>query len=75
MIGCAEAVQLLWKYLDETAEVGDRGLVEEHLSRCRTCCGELEFAKELRRMLARPAGEPLPPDLLQRLNATIEGLG
>jgi mycothiol system anti-sigma-R factor len=75
MIGCAEAVRRLWEYLDGTVEVDQRVLVEEHLARCRTCCGELEFAEELRRFLAAAADEPVPPDVLRRLHHTIEELG
>jgi mycothiol system anti-sigma-R factor len=75
MIGCTEAFNRLWEYLDDTVAVDDRVLVEEHLARCRTCCGELEFAKELRGMLARRPADHLPADVLQRLNRTIEELG
>src|SRR5436190_1286145 len=65
MITCAEAVRQLWEYLDGVVEVTDREAIEEHLSFCRRCCGELDFAEELRRFLARPdepdlsAGETL----------------
>jgi len=75
MIGCTEAIRQLWEYLDDTVDADDRVLVEEHLARCRTCCGELEFAKELRRMLSRRSSDDLPADVLQRLSHTIEELG
>jgi mycothiol system anti-sigma-R factor len=75
MIGCNEAIKRLWEYLDHTVDLDERVLVEEHLARCRTCCGELEFAKELRRMLTQRSPDDLPGDVLQRLNRTIEELG
>lgn len=75
MISCAEAVSRLWEYLDDTVGADGRVLVEEHLARCRTCCGELEFAKELRRSLAASAEERFPPEVLRRLHDTIEELG
>ena len=75
MIGCEESIRLLWQYLDETAEGSDRALVEEHLARCRACCGELEFIQELNGFLSRSADEDLPADVLRRLTETIEGLG
>ena len=75
MIGCAEAIRQLWEYLDATVGAADRDLVEEHLARCRRCCGELEFAVELRRMLANSGREDLPDDVLHRLNQTLEDLG
>jgi anti-sigma factor (TIGR02949 family) len=75
MIGCAEAVRQLWEYLDGTVEAADRALVEEHLARCRRCCGELEFAEELRGFLADSARVDLPDDVLRRLHQTLEELG
>lgn len=75
MIGCKEAVERLWEYLDGTVDLDERVLVEEHLTRCRTCCGELAFAEELRRMLAQPSTDDLPGDVLLRLNRIIEEMG
>lgn len=74
MIGCAEAVRELWDYLDGLVDDAERAAVEEHLSVCRRCCGELEFAEELRGFLARNADEELPPDVHARLTATLHGL-
>jgi anti-sigma factor (TIGR02949 family) len=55
---CAEAVRQLWDYLDHAVSREDHEKVEQHLSFCRTCCGELEFAKQLRGFLAaQGAGE------------------
>ena len=75
MIACHEAVKRLWEYLDDTVDPDEQVLVEEHLARCRTCCGELEFAKELRSLLANRSPDDLPRDILNRLNRTIEELG
>jgi predicted anti-sigma-YlaC factor YlaD len=75
MIGCTEAIKGLWEYLDATIDLDEKIRVEEHLERCRTCCGELEFAKELRRMLAERSPDDLPTDVILRLNRTIEELG
>jgi anti-sigma factor RsiW len=74
MISCAEAVRRLWEYIDDTVDETDRVLVEEHLQRCRRCCGELEFAHELRGFLVDAAHEDLPEDVLRRLNQTVEEL-
>jgi predicted anti-sigma-YlaC factor YlaD len=65
----------LWEYLDANLEAADRVLVDEHLARCRRCCGELEFAVELRQMLANSRPADLPEDVLRRLNETLEDLG
>lgn len=74
MITCHDAVKQLWEYLDHTVDELDRARVEEHLSRCRRCCAEMEFAEELRRVLAEGSAVELPPDVRTRLDRTIEGL-
>ena len=75
MITCAEAVERLWSYLDGALTADDRAALEEHLGFCRICCGEVEFAKELRGFLARSAEEELPEDVRARLIATLDELG
>jgi len=74
VISCAEAVRELWNYLDGLVDESERAAVEAHLSVCRRCCGELEFAEELRGFLARHADAELPPDVRARLSATLDGL-
>ena len=74
MITCSEAVKQLWDYLDGVVEESQRELVEEHLSFCRRCCGELEFAEELRGFLASHADDDLPSEVRVRLTATLDGL-
>jgi mycothiol system anti-sigma-R factor len=74
VITCAEAVRQLWDYLDGNVEESQRELVEEHLAFCRRCCGELEFAEELRGFLASHAENDLPPDVHARLTATLDEL-
>ena len=75
MISCSEATRQLWEYLDGMVDRAARDAIEEHLARCRACCGELEFARELRRFLASSAGNDVPDDVLRRLNQTLEELG
>lgn len=75
MITCAEAVKQLWDYLDGALADEGRMAIEEHLSFCRRCCGEVEFAEELRSFLAREAAEEIPEDVRMRLIATLDGLG
>jgi len=75
MISCSDAVRQLWEYLDGTVGEVDREALEEHLSRCRRCCAELEFAEEMRRFLAGSARDEIPDDVLARFDATLEELG
>ena len=74
MITCAEAVHQLWAYLDGVVDEPSREAIDEHLSFCRRCCGEVEFAEELRSFLAVQAAEELPDDVRARLTATLEKL-
>jgi mycothiol system anti-sigma-R factor len=74
MITCAEAVRQLWEYLDGELPEQDRVAIEEHLGFCRRCCGEVEFAHELRGFLARGAAEEIPAEVRARLIATLDEL-
>jgi mycothiol system anti-sigma-R factor len=73
-IPCSEAVRQLWDYLDHAIAPEDQAKVEHHLSFCRRCCGELEFAKEIRRFLASGSSEEIPVDVKERLERFVEGL-
>jgi mycothiol system anti-sigma-R factor len=71
LIPCSEAVMKLWDYLDNAVSPEDQERVEKHLSFCRTCCGELEFAKELRAFLGSGSAEELPVDVRARLERFV----
>ena len=71
MISCAEAVRQLWEYLDGVAGQAQSAAIEEHLRLCRRCCGEAEFAAELRGFLAAHADDDMPPQVHARLLATL----
>lgn len=73
-IPCADAVRQLWDYLDRELSPEHSAALEEHLSFCRRCCGELEFAIELRTFLHSHAEDDLPPQVRQRLERFLEGL-
>lgn len=74
MISCSDAVRQLWDYLEDEVVERDRAAVEEHLAFCRRCCGEVEFAQELRGLLAAAADIELPPTVEARLAATLDEL-
>ena len=74
MISCAEAVRQLWDYLENDLEQEERAKVADHLSFCRTCCGEVEFAEELAGVLRTAHNEEAPGDVTQKLNEFIDTL-
>jgi anti-sigma factor (TIGR02949 family) len=74
MIPCSEAVRQLWDYLDHAVSPEDHEKVEQHLSFCRRCCGELEFANQLRGFLASQSAEELPPHVKARLERFVADL-
>lgn len=76
MISCKEAVSRLYAYLDRNLGGFSEAQVEEHLKVCRHCCGELEFAKQVREALRRPgSATALAPDVRTRIEAYLEELG
>lgn len=74
MISCADAVRQLWDYLDRSLSPAELEAVEGHLAFCRRCCGEVEFAKELREFLVSQAAGEVPVDVRQRLERFIAEL-
>ncbi len=74
MITCAEAVRQLWDYLENDLEQQERAKVEDHLSFCRTCCGEIEFAEDLAGAIRSARGERVPDSVAETLNQFITNL-
>lgn len=74
MISCTDAVRQLWDYLDGAVEGPQKAAIEEHLSVCRRCCGEVEFTEELQRFLQGHASDDLPDDIRKRLVGYLEEL-
>lgn len=72
MISCRDAVRQLWEYLDGAVAEPDRHAIEEHLSVCKRCCGEVEFAEELRGFLERNGRENMSQDTRSRLTGFLE---
>jgi len=70
-IPCSEAVRQLWDYLDQAIAPEDQERVEHHLSFCRRCCGELEFAKEIRGFLACGSSDEIPDEVRARLERFV----
>jgi len=72
MIDCREAVRRMWAYLDHELEAKPVSELEAHLETCQRCCGELEFNRHLREIVADDErSSTMPPDLRSRLEILI----
>ena len=72
MIDCTTAVKQLWDFIELEMDGDDKANMEEHLAFCKRCCGELEFAEELRGVLKSAAEPTLPQDAASRLGRFID---
>ena len=64
MIDCREAVRRMWAYIDHELDAKPVSEFEAHLETCQRCCGELEFSRHLREVVADKLGAPpVPPEL------------
>lgn len=71
MIACKEAVARLWAYLDRSIGKVEEDELEQHLGLCRHCCGELEFARQLRERLRRSGATT---EIAAEVQVKLEGL-
>ena len=73
MIDCTEAVRRMWAYIDDALERGPVEEFETHLEACQRCCGELEFSRHLKEIVAATGSEALPDALHRRIELLLEG--
>ena len=74
MIDCREAVRRMWSYLDRELAAKPVSEFEAHLETCQRCCGELEFNRHLREIVADDERAPaIPPDLRSRIEILLAG--
>lgn len=74
MIDCREAVRRMWAYLEQALEATPAVEFEAHLETCTRCCGELEFSRRLREMVAQREGIPaMSGDLQSRVELLLAG--
>lgn len=71
MIDCREAVRRMWAYLEHELEAKPVSEFEAHLETCQRCCGELEFSRHLREMVAEKEAPPVPSELRSRIEILL----
>ena len=75
MIDCPEAVRRMWAYIDHALDQGPTEELETHLDACQRCCGELEFSRHLKELVAATGSDTLPDSLRGRLDLLLAGGG
>lgn len=71
-MSCSDAVEMLWELIDGDLDDVNRAALDRHLAWCLRCCGELEFARHLRRMLRERSHVTMPADVHGRLESFID---
>ncbi len=71
MIDCREAVGRMWAFLDRSLELDATKELETHLETCKRCCGELEFSREMRGLVATTSNAAMPDDLRDRIEQLL----
>lgn len=74
MISCREAVNRLWEYVEQELPADQERQIDEHIEICRQCCGEAEFAGQLRGFLTTHARDTIPPEAHGRLESFLTKL-
>jgi anti-sigma factor (TIGR02949 family) len=74
-IGCLEAIESLYAYLDgEIRDPDQLARIEHHLGHCRSCYSRKELETRLTQRLKASAESTAPEALQERLRALIEKL-
>lgn len=72
MIDCREAVRRMWAYLEHELAARPTAEFESHLETCQRCCGELEFSRHLREMVADKDRVPaMSPELRSKVELLL----
>jgi anti-sigma factor (TIGR02949 family) len=73
-MGCREALEHLFSYLDDQIRVGKRRELEQHLTRCPACSARLNFERELRVRLRQVGQPPIPQAFAKRIKRLLQDL-
>jgi hypothetical protein len=62
----------MWVYLEQALEAQPLAEFEAHLDTCARCCGELEFSRNLRQLVATSDHRPaIPPEVRNRIDRIL----
>jgi len=63
---CEEAVKKLHEYLDHELDRATVEQVDKHLDICRACCDQMEFEKQMKRLVQDSCCQQKAPVFLKR---------
>jgi RNase P subunit RPR2 len=66
---CEHCERMMQPYLDRVLSVEEQAEAEHHLAECEWCAKRYRFEVKLRQYVRVAAGEPMPPELKQKLAA------
>ncbi len=72
-MNCSDAVHDLYGYLDGELTEERRGVIAQHLEWCGPCGSAAKFEVELRRVIADRCLTRVPPELMERIAASLQG--
>jgi len=81
-IGCLEAIETLYAWLDDELDPSQRASFEHHLQHCKSCFSRAELERALTGHIRRSAGlgedarerSPAPASLQKRLRKLLKEL-
>ena len=73
-IGCREALEHLFSYLDEQLSKGKRCRVEHHLLQCQACCDRATFERQLKARLRGVGQRQVRAAFERRIKALLQNL-
>jgi len=73
-MGCQEALEHLFNYLDDQIQVVKQRELEQHLMRCPACSARMNFERELKAKLRQVGQPPVPEAFAMRIKRLLQDL-
>ncbi|HEX7806041.1 MAG TPA: mycothiol system anti-sigma-R factor [Cellulomonas sp.] len=73
-VGCTEALDRLFEYLDSELVAPDADRVREHLAECKGCLEEFDVETVVKKIVRRSCQEAAPAELRVRIHERLVSL-
>lgn len=71
-INCAEALEQVFDFLDQSLGQHKHEEMEHHISRCRSCFSRVDFEKKLKARLNDSGEQAAPESLHNKINSLLK---